>query len=52
MAQDEANPAMLTRDVGVDACAYLPLSFADLARYMRPRIEAFDALEASGASVD
>ena len=52
VAQDEANLAMLTRDVGVDACDYRPLSFDDLSRYMGPRIEAFDAVKRSGASVD
>ena len=52
MAQDEANPAMLTRDVGVDACDYRPSSFDDLSRYMGPRVEAFDAAKKSGASVD
>ena len=52
VAQDEANPTMLTRDVGVDACEYHPLSFDDLSRYMGPRVEAFKALKRSGASVD
>ena len=52
VAQDESNLAMLTRDVGVDACDYRPLSFDDLSRYMHPRIEVFDAVKASGASVD
>ena len=51
-AQDEANPTMLTRDVGVDACDYRPSSFDDLSRYMGPRVEAFDAAKKSGASVD
>ena len=51
-AQDEANPTMLTRDVGVDACDYRPLSFDDLSRYMGPRLEAFDAAKKSGAPID
>ncbi len=41
VAEDNRNPTMLTRDVGVDACNYLPLSFEDLQHYMAPRIEQF-----------
>ena len=32
----------LTRDVGVDACDYRPISFDQLSDYMSPRIEAFE----------
>lgn len=39
-AEDAAHPHWLTRDVGVDACDYRPLSFDDLRRYMAPREEA------------
>jgi calcineurin-like phosphoesterase family protein len=40
-AEDAAHPAMLTKDVGVDACDYRPWSFAELSAYMGPRIEKF-----------
>lgn len=33
----------LTRDVGVDACDYRPVSFAELRDYMQPRIAAYAA---------
>jgi calcineurin-like phosphoesterase family protein len=39
--EDEAHPWWLTKDVGVDACGYRPLSFAQLRAYMAPREEAF-----------
>jgi calcineurin-like phosphoesterase family protein len=39
--EDERKPTMLVKDVGVDACDYRPMSFADLQAYMAPRIEAF-----------
>lgn len=39
--EDRANPGMLVKDVGVDACGYRPWSFAELREYMRPRVEAF-----------
>lgn len=42
-AEDRATPWRLTKDVGVDACGYRPWSFTDLKRYMKPRLEAFDA---------
>lgn len=41
VAEDEANLSSLTRDVGVDACDYRPLSFQDLCAYMAPRMDAF-----------
>jgi calcineurin-like phosphoesterase family protein len=37
-AEDAANGWMLTKDVGVDACGYRPLSFEALRDYMAPRI--------------
>jgi calcineurin-like phosphoesterase family protein len=39
--EDEANPWGLTKDVGVDACNYEPISFSQLQAYMAPRQEAF-----------
>lgn len=39
--EDKSNPRLLTRDVGVDACDYKPISFAELKNYMAPREEAF-----------
>jgi len=48
-AEDAANPAWLTRDVGVDACDYRPVSFEELETYMAPRREVFRAMkEAAG----
>jgi calcineurin-like phosphoesterase family protein len=46
MAEDQANPRLLTRDVGVDACGYRPWSFDELRDYMRPRIEKFQEMKA------
>lgn len=46
-AEDEANPSTLTKDVGVDACDYRPWSFDDLAAYMGPRMEKFNARKAA-----
>jgi calcineurin-like phosphoesterase family protein len=40
--EDERAASTLTRDVGVDACDYKPLSFDELREYMGPRIEAFN----------
>jgi hypothetical protein len=40
-AEDLANPAWLTRDVGVAACEYRPVSFEGLASYAAPRLAAF-----------
>lgn len=34
---------MLTRDVGVDACNYAPISFDELSAYMAPRAAKFQA---------
>lgn len=39
--EDEQTPWMLTKDVGVDACDYRPVSLQDLERYMAPREKAF-----------
>ncbi len=38
---------MLTRDVGVDACGYRPISFDELAAYMAPRFVKFLARKES-----
>lgn len=40
-AEDAANPRHLAMDVGVDACDYRPVSFEEVADYLRPREEAF-----------
>lgn len=40
-AEDESKPWCLTKDVGVDACGYQPISFEMLQAYMAPRVEAF-----------
>ena len=45
--EDDANPGMLVKDVGVDACDYRPWSFAELSRYMSPRIERFQQNKAA-----
>jgi calcineurin-like phosphoesterase family protein len=39
--EDQTNPHWLTKDVGVDACQFRPLSFDELRDYMTPRVEAF-----------
>ncbi len=39
--EDAKNQRHLVRDVGVDACDYVPLSFADLEKYMAPREDSF-----------
>jgi calcineurin-like phosphoesterase family protein len=44
---DERNPGMLVKDVGVDACDYKPISFAELRTYMAPRVEAFNRNKAA-----
>ena len=38
---DQQNLELLTKDVGVDACDYKPISFSQLSQYMQPRIKAF-----------
>ena len=50
-AEDAAHPWMLTRDVGVDACDYRPVSFTELAAFMAPRVEAFRQRQADGGLV-
>jgi calcineurin-like phosphoesterase family protein len=47
MAEDTRDSWRLTRDVGVDACGYRPLSFAELHDYMQPRLRAFAARKTS-----
>ena len=47
LAAEDAATSSLTRDVGVDACAYRPLSFDDLSAYMGPRIEQFQRRKAA-----
>lgn len=44
--EDERNATTLVKDVGVDACGYRPVSFADLCAYMAPRVAAFEARKA------
>lgn len=41
--EDASENWRLTKDVGVDACDYRPISFEELEDYMEPRIKAFDA---------
>lgn len=38
-AKQDEESFLLTRDVGVDACDYRPVSFDQVAHYMRPRVE-------------
>jgi calcineurin-like phosphoesterase family protein len=40
-AEDEANPRLLAKDVGVDACDYRPVSFSEISEFMKPREEVF-----------
>ena len=54
-ALDQDTPYMLTKDVGVDACNYQPISFEQLAQYMQPRVAVFNELRKkimNGESVD
>jgi hypothetical protein len=37
----------LVKDVGVDACDYRPISFAELRAYMGPRVETFNLNKAA-----
>jgi calcineurin-like phosphoesterase family protein len=52
--EDAVKPTMLVKDVGVDACGYRPVSFAELREYMAPRVEAFNRQKERflGGSVD
>ncbi len=45
--EDVKNSRVLTRDVGVDATDYAPVSFTEMARYMKPREKAFWAWKES-----
>jgi calcineurin-like phosphoesterase family protein len=45
--EDATKPGTLVKDVGVDACEYRPWSFAELQRYMKPRVEAFERSKAA-----
>lgn len=54
---DQNTPEMLTRDVGVDACNYTPISFDQLKDYMKPRVEKFEQakqafIDGKGKSID
>ena len=46
-AEDAAHPFWLTRDVGVDAREYRPLSFDELRAYMALRVEQFKQWKAT-----
>lgn len=46
-AEDAANPRLLARDVGVDACSYRPLGFEEIVDYMAPREAEFRAWRSS-----
>ncbi len=39
--EDEANPRLLARDVGVDATGFVPVSFTEIKDYMAPREKVF-----------
>lgn len=41
-AADRDTPHMLTKDVGIDANNYQPISFEALETYMQPRVEIFN----------
>jgi calcineurin-like phosphoesterase family protein len=45
--EDAAHPSWLTRDVGVDAAGYRPLSFDELRTEMAPRFEQFQQWKAT-----
>ena len=45
-AEDARTPHLLTRDVGVDACEYRPVSFTMLKSWMSPRVTAFEERKA------
>ncbi|MFK7766324.1 MAG: metallophosphoesterase [Mariniblastus sp.] len=45
-AEDQKNKSLLTKDVGVDACDYKPISFEELREYMTPRTVEFEAAKA------
>lgn len=53
LAKDDANqPWLLTKDVGVDACDYRPISFEELRTYMAPRMEVFGKRRAAFVAGD
>ncbi len=45
-SEDRKNMTLLTKDVGVDACDYAPISFEQLSEYMAPRVVEFEAAKA------
>ena len=45
-AEDAQKPYLLTRDVGVDASEYRPVSFSELKTWMLPRVRAFEERKA------
>lgn len=51
-AQDAELDWMLTRDVGVDACDYRPVSLEELRIYMAPRFEKFMVRRAAAVAED
>ena len=50
--EDQQELAYLTRDMGVDACEYRPVSFDELAIYMEPRIKVFESEKAAFVAGD
>ncbi|MCI0460731.1 MAG: metallophosphoesterase [Gemmataceae bacterium] len=52
LAAEDAVNGLLTRDVGVDACDYRPLTFEDLCAYMAPRVERFHQRKAASRRGD
>ncbi|MCX7665352.1 MAG: metallophosphoesterase [Gemmataceae bacterium] len=50
--EDQAQPWLLVKDVGIDNCQYRPISFEEIQGYMKPRIEAFKKRRAAFLSGD
>jgi calcineurin-like phosphoesterase family protein len=46
-AQDAVDAFTLTRDVGIDACNYRPISFTELRQWMQPRVALFEERKAA-----
>ena len=52
---DQQTLHLLTKDVGVDACNYRPISFEQLNEYMKPRVRKFNEIRErimAGETVD
>jgi calcineurin-like phosphoesterase family protein len=44
--EDAQKPYLLTKDIGVDACEYRPVSFTELKTWMQPRVQVFEERKA------